>query len=364
MHQSRQLPAIRALTGIRWFAALWVVLYHFQSTVKSVLPDWRYLDPISRSGYAGVDLFFVLSGFIISYNYLDRFRRWEWRKHLHFLELRLARIYPVYFTTLMIVVAQLLLAKAFHKTLNFEGNYTVKQFFANLTMINGWGVQRIVNAWNFPAWSVSAEWFAYLLFPFFALVVYRITSRYISSICAISVLGLYVFAATHGWGGPLIRVSCEFVCGMFLFRIYSGGNASRLWQLLVPIAAIGAAVILIVTSGSPPGGLLVADCAVMVIGLSMSHGRLAQFLGSRPLVFLGEISYSLYLTHGIIFEFQKKVLRMHHFVHSGIVPRVGIVVFYGVVLFVSAAGMYLIVEKPARNWLRTRIHEPKVREGV
>jgi peptidoglycan/LPS O-acetylase OafA/YrhL len=364
MPTDRQLPAIRALTGIRWFAAFWVVLYHFEGKIKPVLPAWRYLDPISRTGFVGVDLFFVLSGFIMSYNYLDRFRRWHLSQHLHFLALRLARIYPVYFVTLMIVLGELGLSKVFHKSINTGSIFTVKQFFANLFMVNGWGFQKVVFAWNFPAWSVSAEWFAYLLFPFFALLVVRITSRLISGGLAIALLSTYIVLYNHSWGGPLTRVVCEFLCGMFLFRIYDSDTSARPWQWIAPVGLVAGPIIVWTTSGTPPADLLVFDCAVVVIGLAIAQGRIARFFGSAQMVFLGEISYSLYLTHGLILRIQNKVLPMTHYVHSGVVTRVGIVIFYGVVVFVSAAGMYLIVEKPSRNWLRTRIKAPKVREGV
>jgi peptidoglycan/LPS O-acetylase OafA/YrhL len=231
-------------------------------------------------------------------------------------------------------------------------------------MVYAWGFQRFQIAWNYPAWSVSAEWFAYLLFPFLAFVVIRITSRYASLVLALLALSAYFYLFTLGWGSALTRVTCEFLCGMFLFRLYDSHASARIWQWLAPAALVAMPILLWCTSTKLPGRLIVLDCALLVIGMAFSHGAVAKFLGSAKLVFLGEISYSLYLTHGIIMVLEKKILPMHHFANSDLVVRIGIAAFWIVVLFASAAGMYLIVERPARNWLRSRIRAPQLRQGV
>lgn len=93
---------IKALTGLRIVAALWVVLFHFRPMLGDASPDFRdALAPVLNCGAQGVDLFFILSGFVLTYNYLDRMgRSWSTRATLHFLWLRLARVWPVYLVTL------------------------------------------------------------------------------------------------------------------------------------------------------------------------------------------------------------------------------------------------------------------------
>ena len=85
---------IRSLTGLRGVAAWWVVLYHFNELLPVSVHGWP--TALLGRGYLAVDLFFILSGFIIAYNYLDGFSAFDPRKYLHFLGVRIARIYPLH----------------------------------------------------------------------------------------------------------------------------------------------------------------------------------------------------------------------------------------------------------------------------
>ena len=93
---------IKALSGLRIVAAVWVVLFHFRPWLEQVAPGFRSaLAPVLNCGAQGVDLFFILSGFVLTWNYLDRMgESFSMRATLHFLWLRLARVWPVYLVTL------------------------------------------------------------------------------------------------------------------------------------------------------------------------------------------------------------------------------------------------------------------------
>jgi peptidoglycan/LPS O-acetylase OafA/YrhL len=365
MPTTEQPPAIRALTGVRWFAALWVVIFHFGPSIATVIPVWVALKPIWSTGLIGVDLFFFLSGFIISYNYLHQFKRFEFSRYLHFLALRLARIYPVYLFTLLVIAVGLGASHLAHRAIFTSPIFHLKGFVENLVMVNAWHLHQPVLGWNFPAWSVSAEWFAYLFFPFAALALNRISSHIASLLGAAISIAAYIILTDHyAYHGPLIRITTEFLCGMFLFRLYAAGSSVRLWQWVTPLGLCALPVIWWLASGNSLGYLLVVDCAVLVFGLAVSNGRVAKVLGTPQLVFLGEVSYALYMVHGIFYLINQYFLPMHRYTHSGLIPRVGIVLFYAVVIFGTAVGTYLLVEKPSRNWLRARIRAPELRAGV
>ena len=115
---------IRALTGVRFFAALWVVVYHSTRHNGILLanhhPEIRELVwPVTSAGVRGVDLFFMLSGFVLALNYMDRLGdRFELRPTLRFLWLRLARIWPLY---MLVIVGAGLLRVIRHDLWNSAG---------------------------------------------------------------------------------------------------------------------------------------------------------------------------------------------------------------------------------------------------
>ena len=98
---------IKALSGLRIVAALWVVLFHFRPMLQTASPRlYDALKPILDCGAQGVDLFFILSGFVLTWNYLDRMgETWSVKANLHFLWLRLARVWPIYLVTLHLAAA-------------------------------------------------------------------------------------------------------------------------------------------------------------------------------------------------------------------------------------------------------------------
>ena len=91
------VPTIRALTGLRIVAALWVVLFHFRPLIWDASPRLKDdLAPIFNAGAQGVDLFFILSGFVLTWNYLDRMGpTWSARASLRRSSGRPARVPPL-----------------------------------------------------------------------------------------------------------------------------------------------------------------------------------------------------------------------------------------------------------------------------
>src|SRR5665213_3072025 len=142
-----------ALTGLRGFAALWVVSLHFMEVTNLLLPASASLNWLMGAGANAVPLFFFLSGFILLPTYRDRFEIFSWREYFRFLGLRLARIYPAYLAALIVMVMMVVASSMIgvpHSHDAYPLNWMLPDFFG----------------WNYPDWSVSAEWFAYLfIFP-------------------------------------------------------------------------------------------------------------------------------------------------------------------------------------------------------
>ncbi len=174
---------IKALSGLRIVAAVWVVLFHFRPLLEQAAPGFRSaLAPILNCGAQGVDLFFILSGFVLTWNYLDRMgESWSWRATLRFLWLRLARVWPVYLVTMHLaalwIIFTLHVGHIPPEPWSSTGS-TPSDYVRQVLMVQLWFVPFFDgSSWDGPAWSISAEWLAYLMFGVLVLVIFRIAGR-------------------------------------------------------------------------------------------------------------------------------------------------------------------------------------------
>src|ERR1700732_570984 len=168
---------IKALTGLRIIAAVWVVLFHFRPLLRDAAPGFRdALSPVLNCGAQGVDLFFILSGFVLTWNYLDRMG-WSWstRSTLHFLWLRLARGWPVYLGTLPLAAPWgIFTLHVRHVPTQDVSQLTAVSYVRQILLVQLWFQPYFDgSSWDGPAWSISAEWLAYLLFGLLVLVILR-----------------------------------------------------------------------------------------------------------------------------------------------------------------------------------------------
>ncbi|WP_131815065.1 acyltransferase family protein, partial [Mycolicibacterium holsaticum] len=169
---------IRALSGLRIVAAVWVVLFHFRPLLEQAAPGFRSaLAPVLDCGAQGVDLFFILSGFVLTYNYLDRMgNTWSWRSTLQFLWLRLARVWPVYLVTMHLAALWMIFTLNIgHVPSPAADQLTAMNYIKQFLLVQLW-FQPFFDgsSWDGPAWSISAEWLAYLMFGGLVLIVFRI----------------------------------------------------------------------------------------------------------------------------------------------------------------------------------------------
>jgi peptidoglycan/LPS O-acetylase OafA/YrhL len=350
-------PTIHALTGLRAVAAVWVVLFHYRDDVVALAPASRPLLPVMSAGYLGVDVFFVLSGFVLAYNYAEGLGRWAPREAVAFVRNRVARVWPVHVVTLNL---DLLLAWAVGALGVTAGGHrrTASAYLQNVTMTHQWFTDR--SSFNAPAWSISAEWAAYLACPLLLLALARVRrARTAGVLAAAGYAGmLAVFAA---WAGPdgnvphggLLRVAVEFTAGVLLLRVHQ--RAPR-WAgtLALPFALAVVAAVVLVPALQRGGYWLAPAFAVLTVLLAQPGGVLARVLGTRWLVFWGEASYCLYMTHLLLLPV------LHRLVDptvAGDAPwPVGAVVLlaYAAAMGAAAVALRRLVEVPGRRALRAR----------
>ncbi|HUH24714.1 MAG TPA: acyltransferase, partial [Brevundimonas sp.] len=291
-------PDLRALTTLRFFAALWVVLF----------AAWPHLDVaftpnVVAKGYLGVETFFILSGFILSHVYLEAAgtKRFSYKG---FLWARIARVYPLHLVTLFGMIGLGLAATAVGIKID-ASLLDWRSLPAHLTMTQAWGLAPGA-AFNHPSWSISAEWFAYLSFPAFAFVAWRLRERPVLATVLAAAFALAIYAAfqplagfsltqaTFRWGA--LRIVPCFALGCALYLVHRRRTLPYA-RTIAMLSAIGMAVSTSMLWWDPIAVLFAG-------GLILSLGSVANAKGglfaSKPGVYLGEISYAIYMVHAAV----------------------------------------------------------------
>ena len=363
---SRYVPP---LTGIRALAALLVLGLHTlllglhpQGNGPTGVDLFMPLLPFLARGYLGVDFFFVLSGFIITHVYLASLARPNRRATVVFLWHRFIRLYPVHVTVLALLVVVVSLARAADIPLNHPQSWPESDLVWHFTLLHAWGVTPLAT-WNSPSWSISAEWFAYLLFPLLAPLLMRIRRRGTALLVAAAALATTAAVFTladwtllEAWiGAPaLIRVSGEFLCGAALCRaIALGGELRRASGDIIGAGAL--LFFLLGASSGMPEFILVVLLALTVLGAATSRGALAWLLSSRPLLWLGEISYSIYIVHFPVLLLIRRLWDRLGFAGWSFAAQTLAFLATLALVIVLAALLFYVVERPARTRLRDQL---------
>ena len=378
---------IRQLTGIRLVAAVWVLLYHSQGPLDAIgLLSMPVLPDFIRVGRLGVDLFFALSGFILAHTYLSSLgERLKVDKSVKFLWLRLARIYPVHLVMLL-VAGFAVFAQSIVTGEELDRSWLNPwDFIKNLLLIQEWGSDP-QRGWNFVAWSLSMEWLAYLIFPFMALVLWRMHKHlptwalclfWIMSLTPLVIYGLGSSDPyyTENWGSTY-RVLTAFTAGAISYlivdRLRDSDRAAAVCDVLafvLPAIVVAASVFLAwlpaavspITSTDPDAEplpplfhLTLVPLLIAWIGvLALSRRGMANLLATKIMVFGGFISYSLYMTHLVWFGLWRAGMKALG-IESGPLYALSVVFLLGM-SFVIAYVMWRLVEEPARIRMRTWI---------
>ena len=359
MTPTTRRPPLPALTGLRAVAAGWVVLFHYRDDLLALVPGLAPLDTFMRAGYLGVDLFFPLSGFVLAYTYADRLGSFSWRASTDFVRNRFARVWPVHVLTLNLDLAVAALVGTLG--VGADGHRrTLRAYVENVAMVHTWFNDR--PSFNAPAWSISSEWFAYLLAPllFVAAVRVRRAAPALALAAASYAAMLAVFATMALPNGNLehmfyVRILGEFVGGMLLCLAWVRGGA-RLGRCVV-VLPVTLVVLALVPAASAGHYWAAPALALGVAGLAASSGWVTSALSWPLVVAAGEASYALYMTH----------LLGQPLVHSLRVWAQGsgwasalVVVGFLAALVGTAWLVHTTVEKPARRRLQAPRRERAV----
>ncbi|HTK61262.1 MAG TPA: acyltransferase [Pseudonocardia sp.] len=380
---------VRSLTGLRLFAAAWVVVFHFEFTPGAGFVEAvKHVRAIVGVGSLGVDLFYVLSGFVIAFTYLDRMGpkldvRLSWR----FIWARVSRVWPV-FAVVTNLFGLWLLAKltlgdgdiAFQK---IQPEMSFTSWLRQMFMVQMWSQPYFDgSSWVGPAWSISAEWAAYVLFPLTALVYFRLGRLPAGVLAGLAVLTVTPIAVISGvTGNPyfpyswLVRIGVGFTSGVLVYLairhipLTDRVRRAASWATVAVLAGIvaglfvGDSMIGMREGDGEHGGMVMVLFPVLVAALALSVGRgPARLLSTNWAVHGGRISYSLYLVHIPVFEVIWTLMIRYRFIGPDTPGGVALA-FAGLVsVFVAAHLLWRFVEEPARQRMRRLTDRPRVAE--
>jgi peptidoglycan/LPS O-acetylase OafA/YrhL len=360
-----------ALTGLRFLAAAGIVVIHWrgQGLPKEILSGW----PLDN----GVSFFFVLSGFILTFAYPalpDAKSIWK------FLVARFARLWPLHVVTFVMVVA------ALHGDLTLRGPDQASPLvvLTNMTLTQAWvPVSNLYWGLNVPSWSISTEFFFYLIFPwllrdFASTWWWKLLATFSIAIVLIVVATVAVppppkglpvlnwWVSTTGlvYINPLARLP-EFVTGMCLAIAFDrcrsrltlgivSGTALELAALATFVVVAGQLAqytnFVHNTFGFPAaqwaahGPILLPATALLIFAMALGRGAISRIIGSKVGIFLGDISFAVYLLHyamAITYAYNRSFFKMW----TG--PE--LLAFAIVVLFIGSWLLFRFVELPMRR---------------
>lgn len=371
---------IKALSGLRIVAAVWVVLFHFRPLLQEAAPGFRSaFAPILDCGAQGVDLFFILSGFVLTWNYLDRMgESWSWKSTVHFLWLRLARVWPVYLVTMHLAALWIIFTlNVGHVPSESADQLTAMNYVKQLILVQLW-VQPFFDgsSWDGPAWSISAEWLAYLLFGGLVLVIFRIarSTRARGLIClavAASLPPVLLLLATGQFYTPwswLPRIVMQFTAGALIcaaVRRLQPTDRTRRGAGYLSLLLAGAIVGILYWLDAHPiptiydsAGLVDVLFVPLVLTLAIGIGSLPQLLALRPMVYLGHISFSLYMVHELVHTtWNWAATQFELRLTPDLAGKATLIVLLAIAL-VGAILLYQFIEEPARKWMRSMMTSP------
>jgi len=371
------------LDSWRGLAACMVALFHLDAY------SHLYSVPFLRNSWLFVDFFFVLSGFVIAANYQQRLL--DGFGVGRFLLLRLGRLYPLHFAMLMLFMAWDLLrvlgrvlspslSPANPVALFSTPSEAPGTILANLLLVQSLHLYDFLT-WNLASWSISTEFYTYVVFAACLIGLRRhawiaVVLAMIGGPILIAMLSERGMNIHYDWG--IIRCVYGFAAGAVSWNLYRKWNGElRKWLSgsMVEWGALGLVVVFVSTAGTTLLSIAAPYVfALVVLAFAFEAGTASAILKLRPMVFLGTISYSIYMTHVFVakrlfdagYQLDKRWhidSFTHQTIDGGNVQFLGTRLWHGDIVYaiylaaiiVMSYFTYRWIEKPAREWVRDRV---------
>jgi peptidoglycan/LPS O-acetylase OafA/YrhL len=352
---------IPALTGIRGLGALWVFCYHVKDLIAQLfnvsIDDYTFF----YYGYYGVDLFFVLSGFVICHAHFKDFENNLTDRLRYFFTTRAFRLYPIHITVMFAILMFVTLCPGFiHYQSMRSGQpheFAPVTFLTSIFLVQAW-TYWLGFSWNETSWTLSAEWLAYLAFPIIVFVLRRFKQPFLHLAGGVSLLVVFGLLmqklnfldinATHMSG--LARALFGFTAGCLLNRFY------MLYKKPLPaswlVCTIGFALVATaITTQGISDELVYLGFGLIVLSLAYTPRFYGKMIGTGVVYWLGQISFSFYLTHWIIVRGTQWIVATQ-LLPLSFAASVGVVAAVAVVSLTLGSLCFRFIEKPSRAFGR------------
>lgn len=334
---------IKPLTSIRFFAAFFVLLSHLVYFSKTKFSFFYVED-----GFIGVTLFFILSGFILAYSYQEKLEKKQ-SSAITFYFARVSRIYPLHIATLVCALPIFL-----------YGNFDIFKLISNIFLFQAFiPSSDYYFSLNAPSWSISVEFFLYLLFPL--LIKFNNRTLILLSIVFILVKLLIQIESKdyqHAilYISPIFRIA-DFTIGILIYR-FRKNIPDNFNELKVNITQLSSLIILLLFIYYSSNFNItyrydiyyIIPMGLLIFSLSFNRGFIGKILSGRIIVFLGEASFSLYMTHQLVIRYSLKINEKLQFLTDGLL----LFSIISLSLLVSIV-FYKTIELPMKKWTYNKL---------
>jgi peptidoglycan/LPS O-acetylase OafA/YrhL len=371
----KRIPFISTLTPLRGIAAIWVVIFHYDAFLGGPKGTGLFnheTTMVVGNGYLLVDFFFLLSGFVICHVYGDKLMKKDRFQVKKYVWARFSRLYPLHLFALLFVFAQFLVFSAMSKDYyeGWKGFFPLYDFFVYALFGQSSGILTEYS-WNLPSWSIAAEWWTYLLAIFIIPFINKGFSRITYVFWGLSLVGLALLVQ-YGGNGNLdytldfgtLRCLFEFTIGMGVYQVYKKVKDDKTfwksdWAFYISIA--GAYLFLHLNIHDL---FVVVFFSGIILSASLNKGIPYRILNIKPLQFLGDISYSVYLLQ-LFWLFLFLTYKNVNYANGVIPDMTTKLVILGILLALLIGNSYLtyrFLELPAQRYLRSKFGARKVEE--
>ena len=332
------------LTSMRFIAAFFVLLSHL-GFVKDDL-RWSFLN--IEQGFVGVTFFFILSGFILAYSYQERLEKKQ-TSRMKFFIARLARIYPLHFLTLMMAMPLVVMG----------GFRPIVETIPNLFLLHAWiPFKEVYFSANSPSWSISTEFFFYLMFP---LLVFTKTHRLLLVFLVfISIQFIFLMfdlgeKMEHAlfYISPIMRIS-DFILGILVYRFFvlappffnKYKDGFQFISLFLFCLFIWMSSVYSIGIEYKYSIFYIIPLALIVFTFAFTGGVVGNILSNKYLVIMGEASFSLYLIHGLIIRYLDRINSRFEWFSAG-----ELLIIVILLCLISSLLLFKYFEMPARKFV-------------